>query len=154
MIRATIPEDKEHLLEIAAASGLFESEHLGELAGMLTTHFDDGTGDIWLTSEADQKPIGVAYVAPERMTHGTWNLYWIAVHPDHQRKGQGKALLAHVEKLLAERGVRVLLVETAGTDDFDYVRAFYAKSGYHEEARIREFYEAGVDKVVYRKALA
>ncbi len=154
MIRATIPEDKEQLLEIAEASGLFESEQVGELEGMLGSHFDgNGTGDIWLTNEEGQKPIGVAYAAPERMTHGTWNLYWIAVHPDHQRQGQGKALLAHVEKLLAARDARVLLIETAGTEDFDYVRAFYAKRGYHEEARIREFYEAGVDKVVYRKAL-
>ncbi|MGG6268636.1 hypothetical protein ACQ4M3_37730 [Leptolyngbya sp. AN03gr2] len=45
------------------------------------------------------------------------------------------------------------LVETSGTDDFEYVRAFYRKNGYDEEARIREFYCAGADKIIFRKAL-
>lgn len=95
----------------------------------------------------------MAYVAPERMTEGTWNLYLIAVHPHHQRQGCGKSMLQYVEKMLTEKGERVLLVETSGTDDFEYVREFYRKSGYEEEARIREFYAAGVDKIVFRKKL-
>jgi ribosomal protein S18 acetylase RimI-like enzyme len=48
-----------------------------------------------------------------------------------------------------ERGERILLVETAGTDDFKYVREFYRQNGYEEEARIREFYAAGIDKIVF-----
>jgi ribosomal protein S18 acetylase RimI-like enzyme len=87
------------------------------------------------------------------MTAGTWNLYLIAVHPDRQRQGRGKALIAHVEQLLAARGERVLLVETSGTEDFEYVRVFYRHSGYEEEARIRDFYADGVDKIVFRKKL-
>jgi GNAT superfamily N-acetyltransferase len=98
--------------------------------------------------------VGVAYVAPERMTEGTWNLYLIAVHPDRQRQGRGMALLAYVEQMLADRGERILLVETSGMDDFEYVRAFYCKSVYDEEARIREFYRAGDDKIIFRKALS
>ena len=27
--------------------------------------------------------VGAAYYAPERMTVGTWNLYFIGVHPTH-----------------------------------------------------------------------
>lgn len=61
--------------------------------------------------------------------------------------------MRHVEQMLAERGERVLLVETSGTEDFEYVRAFYRKNGYEEEARIREFYAAGVDKIIFRKML-
>ncbi len=33
------------------------------------------------------------------------------------------------------------------------LRSFYRKIGNEEEARIREFYSAGVDKIVFRKAL-
>jgi RimJ/RimL family protein N-acetyltransferase len=56
--------------------------------------------------------------------------------------------------MLAARGERILLVETSGLPEFERTRAFYAKHGYEEEARIREFYRAGEDKVVFRKALA
>jgi ribosomal protein S18 acetylase RimI-like enzyme len=63
-------------------------------------------------------------------------------------------LLGHVEQALTARGGRLLLVETSGLPSFERTRAFYRKCGYEEEARIRDFYAAGVDKVVYRKALA
>ena len=61
--------------------------------------------------------------------------------------------MRHVEQALAARGGRVLLVETSGLPGFERTRAFYRKLGYDEEARIREFYQAGEDKVVFRKAL-
>jgi ribosomal protein S18 acetylase RimI-like enzyme len=154
MIRLTTPDDTIALIALAAASGLFDPNQTDDLAQMLDKHFSDKdeNQDIWLTDD-DNEPVGIAYIAPERMTEGTWNLYLIAVHPDRQKQGRGKALLNYVEQMLMERGERILLVETAGTDDFEYVREFYRKNGYEEEARIREFYTAGVDKIVFRKAL-
>ncbi len=155
MIRLTTPDDTTALIALAEATGLFEPNQTEYLAQMLDKHFSgkNENQDLWFT-DYENDPVGVAYVAPERMTEGTWNLYLIAVHPDRQRQGRGKSLLRHVEQILAERGERMLLVETSGTEDFEYVRAFYRKSGYDEEARIREFYTAGVDKIVFRKALS
>lgn len=154
MIRPTTSDDTPALIALAEASGLFEPNQTQELSQMLAQHFDDdgNSPDLWITDD-DNGPVGVAYVAPERMTEGTWNLYLIAVHPDNQRQGRGKMLLEYVEQMLADRGERVLLVETSGTEDFEYVRAFYRKSGYTEEARIRDFYTAGVDKIVHLKSL-
>jgi ribosomal protein S18 acetylase RimI-like enzyme len=54
---------------------------------------------------------------------------------------------------LTARGERLLLVETSGLASFERTRAFYRKCGYNEEARIRDFYKAGDDKIVYRKGL-
>ena len=62
-------------------------------------------------------------------------------------------MLNHVEMWLKDKGQRILLVETAGVDDFGYVRKFYANNGFEAEARIRDFYGEGVDKVVFRKSL-
>jgi ribosomal protein S18 acetylase RimI-like enzyme len=154
MIRPTTSDDISALISLAETSGLFEPNQTDELSQMLAQHFDgDGSSrDFWITDD-DNGLVGVAYVAPERMTEGTWNLYLIAIHPDRQRQGRGKILLEHVEQMLANRGERVLLVETSGTEDFEYVRTFYRKSGYAEEARIRDFYAAGVDKIVYLKPL-
>ncbi|MEM9660460.1 MAG: GNAT family N-acetyltransferase [Planctomycetota bacterium] len=115
-------------------------------------HAAEDSSDIWLTAAADGL-IGVAYLAPERMTVSVWNLQLIAVRPDRQRAGLGRELLNHVETLVADRGGRLLLVETSGVDEFAYVHSFYRTSGFHEEARIRDFYASGDDKVVFRKAL-
>lgn len=88
------------------------------------------------------------------MTDQTWNLQLIAVRPDRQGQGRGTALLRYVEQTLTAHGGRVLLVETSGLPSFERTRAFYHKCGYDEEARIRDFYQAGEDKIVYRKALS
>jgi ribosomal protein S18 acetylase RimI-like enzyme len=85
------------------------------------------------------------------MTNGTWNVLLIAVHPDYQGQGRGAALMRHIEQMLSKRGERLLLVETIAS--FDHTRAFYTKCGYEEEACIRDYYDAGQDKIVYRKAL-
>lgn len=154
MIRPATSDDTSALIALAEASVPFEPNEIEELWQLLTKHFDrnGNSRDFWITDD-DHGLVSVAYVAPERMTEGTWNLYLIAVHPDRQRQGRGKILLEYVEQLLANRGERLLLVETSGTEDFEYVRRFYRKSGYTEEARIRDFYAAGVDKIVYRKSL-
>jgi GNAT superfamily N-acetyltransferase len=101
MIRPTTPADTNALMALAEASGLFEPSQTAELAEMLGQHFAGDSPDYWLTDE-DQEPVGVAYVAPERMTQGTWNLYLMAVHPERQRQGRGKKLLEHVEQLLID----------------------------------------------------
>ena len=155
MIRPIAPDDRTALIALAEASIPFQPHEIEVINQMLSDYFASPTDsqDFWLTDD-DNGLVGVAYVAPERMTEGTWNLYLIAVHPDYQRQGRGAALLAQVEQILTERGERLLLVETSGIESFEYVRTFYRKSGYDQEARIRDFYSAGVDKIVFRKALS
>ncbi|QDU19573.1 GNAT family N-acetyltransferase [Urbifossiella limnaea] len=155
MIRPTTSDDTAAILTLAVASGLFPPEATDDVAAVLRGSLagENGPDHVWLTDD-DIGPVGVAYYAPERMTDGTWNLYMLAVHPDRQRQGRGAALVRHVERELSTRGARVLLIETSGLAAFERTRAFYRALGYDEEARIREFYKAGDDKVVFRKALA
>ncbi|GAC1412447.1 MAG: GNAT family N-acetyltransferase [Mycobacterium sp.] len=122
----------------------------GYLKGTLAQHTwvvrEDAHGDV----------VGTAYYAPEPFADRMWNLYFIAVMPDGHRAGTGSALITHVEGDLRRRGedvARVLIVETSSLDGYDDARAFYRRHGYDEEARIRDFYGPGDDKVVFWKAL-
>ena len=109
--------------------------------------------DLWLTCEKDSRVIGLCYARSEDLTDGTWNMLAIAVDPALQGTGAGAAMTAYLEQSLKVQGVRILIVDTSGTDDFALTRAFYAKNGYEAEARIRDFWAAGDDKVIFRKAL-
>lgn len=152
-IRPLAEADLPALKAAIGATGLFPPELLD---GMVAGHLAGETAGeaLWLTAtDAAGTPIGLAYAAAERMTRGTWNLLLIAVHPDRQQGGVGTALLRRVEALLSAGGVRVLLVETSGLAAFEPVRGFYRRRGFAEEGRIREFYDAGEDKVIFRKAL-
>lgn len=155
MIRPTTPADTAAILDIAVAAGIAPAGETGEIAAVLADSLAGklGPDHCWLTDD-DGEPVGVAYYAPERLTDGTWNLYMIAVHPDRQGKGRGAGLLRSVEQDLAARGGRILIVDTSGLPEFEGTRAFYRKCGYDEEARVRDFWKAGDDKIVFRKALA
>ena len=161
MIRLSQSNDIAAILSIAEAIG-FQPGELEVVHQLLTDYFTDGDGRdplqngntrrFWLTYNQDNgEIIGVAYCEPERMTDQTWNLQLIAVHPNHQGQEHGGKLLCHVEEMLKAHGGRMLLVETLAS--FDLAQAFYRKYGYEEEARIRDFYATGDDKVVFRKVL-
>jgi hypothetical protein len=53
-----------------------------------------------------------------------------------------------VEAALAGRGARLLVVETSSRADYAGTRQFYARSGYHEAARVRDFYAPADDRIV------
>ncbi len=131
---------------------LFPSEMLPD---MLSDFLSSSEGtDIWLTYEADGVPIGFCYAAPEALTEGTWNMLAIAVLPSKQGLGAGGAIVAHLEDTLRKQGHRVLIADTSGAEAFSQTRAFYRKAGYTQEARIRDFWAQGDDKVVFWKALS
>ncbi len=149
-IRSALGSDLPAFRDIIDAVELFPSEQLNDMfrakaQGSISTQF-------WLTC-VDDGPVAFAYCAAEPMTRGTWNLLLIAVSPDRQGKGIGAQLMLQVEQRLRSRNARVLLVETSATDGFSATRSFYSGLGYTEEARIRDYYNAPDDKVVYWKAL-
>lgn len=155
MIRSTRKDEESQILSLAEATGLFESDQLDMLREMFHATVN-ATGEkneipFWLTDD-DNGVVGLAYCEPERMTDGTWNLQLIGVHPTRQKEKRGKSILSHVELEVIGRGARILIVETAGIPEFDYVRKFYEKNGYAKEATIRDFYADKVDKVTYRKS--
>lgn len=149
-IRAVAAADLPALKHVIDGSGLFPSSMLdGMIDGYLKGNVDD---QYWLTL-SDGSPIAIAHYVPEKMTRGTWNLLLIAVDPSRQHLGHGAALIRHIERALSRLGARILIVETSGLPEFERARAFYKKLGYDLEARVRNFYEAGNDKIIFRKAL-
>ncbi|MEM7756684.1 MAG: GNAT family N-acetyltransferase [Cyanobacteria bacterium P01_A01_bin.40] len=149
-IRPIKPDDLPALKTVIDANELFPSNMLDD---MISDYFNnEDSHDYWFTYDEDQ-PVAIAYCAPEKMTQGTWNLYLIAVHPNYQGSGRGTSMLQNIEQKLSSRGERILLVETSGLDSFNRTRAFYRQCGYEQEAQIREFYQAGEDKIIFRKSL-
>lgn len=146
-VRALMRADLPMLIKILERTSLFPSELLEEMA---EPFLSGEAPHLWLVAE-QYTVIGFAYAEPERITEGTFNLLAIAVDPELQGAGVGKALVSALLLELSKRKARLLLVETSSLDQFAGTRAFYAGQAFVEEARIRDFYCDGDDKVVFWK---
>lgn len=69
----------------------------------------------------------------------------------HRRKGAGSRLLAESERLLALRGVRTVLLETATGNTAGV--AFWQRHGYRIEAVLKNYYQGRLDAYEMRKRL-
>ncbi|HEY6963682.1 MAG TPA: GNAT family N-acetyltransferase [Erythrobacter sp.] len=149
-IRPLVRGDLPRVAHLVDANAMFPSDMLGDM----TAAFFAGDSDAhrWIVA-GDGTVEGVAYTVPEPLTEGTWNTLCICVDPAAHGRGIGTALMGHIEDQLRGEGARVLLVETSGTPGFARTRAFYDGLGYEREARIRDYYTAGDDKIIFRKAL-
>ncbi|MFE7672632.1 GNAT family N-acetyltransferase [Streptomyces albidoflavus] len=157
MIRPAEPGDSDSIVRLAVAAEMFPSEEAPFLEAMMAEYFGGaaGEGHRCLVEDAGAAGVqAVAYVQPKQAADRVWDLTMIAVHPGRQGSGLGTALLRRVEGELTGEGQRLLLVETSGTAQYDRTRAFYAARGYDEEARVRDYWAAGDDLVLFRKPLA
>lgn len=133
-------------------SGQFDERGLTHVAETLDSYLAGNTDDLWLTAD-DDEPVGVAYCAAEPVTSGTWNLLMLWTRHDRENHGHGSALVERVEKVLTDRQARLLIVETSGLPEFEKARAFYDKISFVQEARVKNFFAPGDDKIIYTKQL-
>ena len=107
-----------------------------------------------VVSEEAGEVLGYACFGTIPLTSGSFDLYWIVVHPKAQGRGVGRALMQYCEAEIARQGGRLVVVETSSRRDYDKTRRFYATTmGYELAARFADFYSPGDDKIVFVKYL-
>ena len=143
--------DVPALQRVLDETELFPSERVPDF---IRPFLREPTGnELWLTCEEADVPIGFAYAKAEELTDGTWNMLAIAVAPNRHRSGAGSAPVSTLEAILRDRSQRILIAETSGLPEFEKARNFYRRNGYSEEARIRDFWGRGDDKIVFWKEI-
>ena len=154
-IRPTCPGDRAAISALLEETGYFRPAELAVAREVLDDALAAGPEGHYQSFAAEEHghPVGWICFGPTPCTVGTYDIYWIAVAPGRQGRGLGKALLAHAEALIRERGGRLAIVETSGTERYHPTRQFYAKAAYHEAARVPDFYAPGDDKVIFSKTL-
>ncbi|MDE3052538.1 MAG: GNAT family N-acetyltransferase [Gemmatimonadota bacterium] len=155
------PLDASHrgaLLDLLRATGAFSPDEVAvalDLVDGAAGTPGTGTPDYEFVAafDVDGGLAGYCCYGPTPGAQGTYDVYWIAVHPRQQRAGVGATLLDEVERRLARRGGRLIVVETSGRSAYDGTRRFYGARGYRVAARLRDFYAQADDRLVLTREL-
>jgi ribosomal protein S18 acetylase RimI-like enzyme len=151
-IREVVPEDRKDLLKILEATGVFKDYEIAVADEVIRDSMNPASGYYSRCCvNGENRAIGYVCWGPTPCTSGTYDLYWIAVHPDFQGHGIGKFLLNHVEEQVRKENVRLIIIETSSVNDYDATRRFYVQNGYQQFAIIPDFYRQGDHKIIYGK---
>ncbi|MGH7544547.1 MAG: GNAT family N-acetyltransferase, partial [Gemmatimonadota bacterium] len=155
LLRPLRPEHRVRVREIVRETGAFRASEVDVALEVFDDAFRPGQADYYLVGAFDsgETLLGYACYGPTPGAVDTWDLYWIAVHPEAQGAGVGRALWSAVERELRRREARLCLIETSSRSDYEATRRFYAACGMTAVARVPDFYDDGDDRVIYAKRL-
>ena len=108
-----------------------------EQEAMINRYLDRGT--LWALYDGGLRAVCV--VTEERA--GNFEIKNLAVAPESQRRGYGRAMVEHVARQC--RGRRLL----AGTGDSPLTVPFYEACGFREDHRIPNFFTESYDHPIY-----
>ncbi len=150
-----LPRDREGVAEITRATDMFHPAELAVALELVDDRLGKGaTSDYqFLFVDEGDDTLGYAIYGFNTMTQSSWDLYWIAVHPECHGTGVGRLLITEVESRARASGCTHLWVDTAGRDNYKPTRAFYLAMGYTIAAELKDFYAPGDAKIVFVKQL-
>jgi len=147
--------DLPELERILVATGAFTGDEVACALELLREVLANPAHPDYRVVVAEQQGRVAGYIlfGPTPLAEGNVDIYWIATDPALHGQGFGRRLMEHVETLLAREGARLICLETSSQEHYTRTRRFYEQGGYLEEARIRDFYRPGDDRITYVKRL-
>jgi len=147
---------REPLRELLAATTMFTPNEV-EIAQELVDEFlarGEASGYSFFSAIERGHLVGYACYGPIPCTEGGYDLYWIAVAPEHQGSGIGRLLVDRVLDRVRALGGRRLYLDTSSREAYAPTRAFYTRIGFRVAATLDDFYRPGDGKVVFVKDCA
>lgn len=153
---AVTAEDVERVRALVAGTGFFNAAEIELAADLVAERLAKGlrSGYHFILAERGTDLVGFACYGPIYGTRDSFELFWIAVLPDEQRRGLGAQVYARAEAAMAEAGAKRIYADTSSSERYAGTRGFYRRMGFREAARLPDFYAPGDGKIVYVKAPA
>jgi GNAT superfamily N-acetyltransferase len=158
-IREMTERDLEAVLDVIEAHDDDDAEAAEEYFEIFFDEFyeedEPEIGDRHFVSATDEGEILGVGGAMEDEEEGDriWWLGWFYVAPKAQRQGVGQALLDRSLEWARDQKGRKIYVDVSALPAYENARSFYAKNGFAEEGRLRDYYAPGEDCILMGKAL-
>lgn len=154
MIRKFVARDLDAVRDILVRSEVFSAEEIIVALEVIEVYLGNPKQqdyDLYTAVDDQERIVGYLCIGSTPIASGTFDLYWIAVHPESHGRGIGRELLTFAEDLVKSRGGRLLVAETSSLPRYEKARRFYELNQYNILARIKEYYAVGDDLIIYGK---
>lgn len=150
-----IPEDGPRVRRLVDITGFFHDDEVNVAEELVVERLQkgDASGYHFVMADHYGRLAGYVCFGPIPCTQSSYDLYWIAVHPDFQDRGLGRRLLVEAEQRIKARGGSRIYVDTSQRAQYASTRAFYEGCGYTLETVLKDFYALGDGKAIYCKSL-
>ncbi len=155
-IRNMLFEDRESVHQILTETDMFTAAEVAvamELIDIFLKNEEQKDYIIFVAEDERKEVVGYVCYGPTPATDGTFDLYWIAVSPMMQQQGVGKKLLLFTEQEVVRQNGRMMIIETSSQPKYKPTQDFYVRNRYKVEARIKDFYRIGDDRLIFVKRL-
>ncbi|MEZ4599155.1 MAG: GNAT family N-acetyltransferase [Syntrophotaleaceae bacterium] len=142
--------------KVTESTGFFYQEEVDIAVELVEERLAKGerSGYNFWIAELDGCVVGYTCFGPIACTRSSFDLFWIVVRGNVRGKGLGRKLLRLSEETVRKMGGTRLYIETSSRELYEPTRQFYLGNDYQEEARLKNFYAPGDDKVIYVKDLS
>jgi len=149
------PQDPERIRRLVTVTGFFNPEEVDVAEELVSERLTKGetSGYYFIMAEHYGRLVGYTCYGPIAGSANSFDLYWIAVHPEFQRRGLGRRLIKETERRIHKAGGRRIYVDTSQRAEYASTRIFYENCGYRLEATLKDFYAPGDGKAIYLKIL-
>jgi D-alanine-D-alanine ligase len=147
-------KDTEEIRTLVKATGFFHSHEIDVAVELVEERLSNGpaSGYFFVFHEINGRMAGYSCYGQIPCTESSYDIYWIAVHPDFQKKGLGRIILDETERLIQKSGGMRIYVDTSQSAKYEVTRAFYEHCGYRLLSVLEDFYAPGDGKAVFCKA--
>jgi len=157
------PSDVQDVRRIVEASQFFSAAEVDVAVELVQERLQKGAASgyeflfaehpVLVQDRLRQQVIGYVCYGEIPCTVGSYDIYWIAISPDHQRNRIGQQLMQSVELAAKKLNARRLYIDTSGKPLYTPTRNFYVRCGYNIACELADFYAPGDSKIIFEKAI-
>jgi ribosomal protein S18 acetylase RimI-like enzyme len=152
--RKMTSKDRPAIYEILQQTDMFTMPEINvamELIDIYLFNKEQKDYIIYVATNNHEEIAGYVCYGPTPATEGTFDVYWIAVAANLQNKGIGRKLLHFAEEEITKQSGNLIVIETSSQPKYLPTQQFYLKNKYVLEARIKDFYRIGDDRMIFVK---
>jgi ribosomal protein S18 acetylase RimI-like enzyme len=154
IIRPLIRQDKTNILCLLQQRRTFNNHEIDlamELIEETLDYPEKKDYRVFCAADDGDRIAGYICFGPIPMTDGCFDLYWIAVAEEYERRGIGGKLLGHMVQSVIRGEGRRIYVDTSSTHPYASARSLYKKHGYILVSLLSDFYRIGDHKMIFMK---